>query len=132
MWFLAYDTLKNERLKTNFYNSTYNTSSLIKKMSLQQLSQTASTMYGSDFRIGRAIYSRGALMAIEMNEYLKKESGGKRSMKDVFRYYILVKKKTKGFYNGRISYCSTKHAILISLLFIKNATANCNFSNSIW
>ena len=95
MWFLAYDTLKNERLRANFFNSTYNTSSLIKKMSLQQLSQTASTMYGSDFRIGRAIYSRGALMAIEMNEYLKKESGGKKSMKDVFRFLYNWSKESK-------------------------------------
>jgi len=95
MWFLAYDTLKNERLRTNFSNSTYHTSSLIKKMGLQQLSQTASTMYGSDFRIGRAIYSRGALMAIEMNEYLKKESGGKKSMKDVFRFLYNWSKENK-------------------------------------
>ena len=95
MWFLAYDTLKNERLKTNFYNSAYNTSSIIKKMSLQQLSQTASTMYGSDFRIGRAIYSRGALLAIEMNEWLIEKSGGTKSMKDVFRYLYNWSKENK-------------------------------------
>jgi len=95
MWFLPYDTLKNERMKTNFYNSVYNTSSIIKKMSLQQLSQTASTMYGSDFRLGRAIYSRGALMAIEMNDYLKEKSGGTRSMKDVFRYLYNWSKENK-------------------------------------
>lgn len=95
MWFLAYDTLKNERLKTNFYNSTYKTSSIIKRLSLQQLSQTASTMYSSDFRIGRAIYSRGALMAIEMNDYLKGKSGGTKSMKDVFRYLYNWSKENK-------------------------------------
>ena len=95
MWFLPYDTLKSERLKTVFYNSTFNTSSLIKKMSLQQLSQTASTMYGPDFRIGRAVYSRGAMMAIEMNIYLKEKSGGKKSMKDVFRYLYNWSKENK-------------------------------------
>lgn len=98
MWFLAYDTLKLERMKTGFLNSVYKTSPLIKKMSLQELSQTASTMYGADFRIGRSIYSRGALMAIEMNDYLKEKSNGKKSMKDVFRYlYNWAKENKRAF-----------------------------------
>lgn len=98
MWFLPYDTLKNERWKTLFTNSTYNTSPLIKKMSLQQLSQIASTMYGTDFRLGRAIYSRGALMAIEMNDYIKEKTGGGKSMKDVFHYlYHWAKENKRAF-----------------------------------
>ena len=61
-------------------------------MTLQELSQTASTMYGSDFRLGRAVYSRGALMAIEMNDYLK-ESGG-QNLERCFPLLIqLVKRK---------------------------------------
>ncbi|HET9824075.1 MAG TPA: hypothetical protein VFP87_02010 [Chitinophagaceae bacterium] len=86
MWFLPYDTLKLERMRIRFYNNVYNTSAIIKKMSLQQLSQIASTMYGRDFRLGQAVYSRGAMMAIEMNDYIKEHTAGKRSMKDVFRY----------------------------------------------
>jgi len=95
MWFLAYDRLKLESMKTNFYNSVYNTSGIIKKMSLQQLSQTASTLYGSDFRIGRGVYSRGALMAIEMDNYLKEKSKGKKSVKDVLRYLYNWSKENK-------------------------------------
>lgn len=95
MWFLAYDTLKLDRMKTNFHNSVYNTSTLIKKMSLEQLSQTASTLYGLDFRIGSSVYSRGALMAIDMNKYLKEKSGGTKSMKDVFRYLYNWSKENK-------------------------------------
>jgi predicted metalloprotease with PDZ domain len=95
MWFLAYDTLKLEVMKTNFYNSVYNTSALIKKMSLEQLSQTASTLYGLDFRIGRSVFSRGALMAIEMNNYLKERSEGKKSIKDVLRYLYNWSKQSK-------------------------------------
>ena len=98
MWFLAYDELKLEMMKTNFYNSVYKTSTIIKKMSLQQLSQTASTLYGADFRIGRGVYSRGALMAIEMNDYLKEQSNGKKSMKDVLRYMYEWSKKNKRAY----------------------------------
>lgn len=95
MWFLAYDELKLEIMKTNFYNSVYNTSGVIKKMSLQQLSQTASTLYGSDFRIGRSVFSRGALMAIEMNSYLKEQTKGKKSMKDVLSYLYNWSKENK-------------------------------------
>lgn len=98
LWFLVYDTLKIERLKTVFYNSTYHSPAIIKKMTLEQLSQAASTMYGGDFRIGRAVYSRGASMAMEMDDYLKAESGGKKSMKDVFRYlYQWAKKEQRPF-----------------------------------
>jgi predicted metalloprotease with PDZ domain len=85
-------------MKTNFDNSVYNTSPEIKKLSLQQLSQAASTMYSADFRLGRGVYSRGALMAIEMNNYLKEKTGGKKSMKDVFRYlYQWSKKNNRPF-----------------------------------
>ena len=98
MWFLPYDTLKFERMKTSFYNNVYNTSPIIKKMSLQQLSQIASTMYGVDFRLGLAVFSRGAMMAIEMNDYIKEKTGGRKSMKDVFRYlYQWAQKNQRPF-----------------------------------
>ena len=86
MWFLPYDTLKLERMKIRFNDNVYNASPAIKRMSLQQLSQIASTMYGVDFRLGTAVYSRGAMMAIEMNDYIKQNTAGQRSMRDVFRY----------------------------------------------
>lgn len=86
IWFLTYDALRLENLKNVFNNSAYKTSSDLKKLSLSHLSQLASTTYGVDFRIGRSVYSRGALMALEMDAYLLKETGGKKSMKDVLRY----------------------------------------------
>ncbi len=86
MWFLPYDTLKLERMKKRFTDNVYHTAPQIKQLSLQELSQLASTMYGTDFRIGTSLYSRGALMALEMNEYLLQQSSGKKSMKNVFRY----------------------------------------------
>ena len=95
MWFLPYDTLKLEGMKKRFSKNVYETSSMIKKMSLQQLSQIASTMYGIDFRLGQAVYSRGAMMAIEMNNYIKEKTDGKKSMKDVFRYLYQWAKENK-------------------------------------
>ncbi len=98
MWFLPYDTLRLVKMKNRFIKNVYNTAPEIMKMSLQQLSQTASTMYAVDFRLGTAIYARGALMAIEMNDYLKEKSGGKKSMKDVLRYlYEWSKNKKRAF-----------------------------------
>jgi len=95
MWFLPYDTLKLERMKRRFINNVYHTAPQIKQLSLQELSQLASTMYGTDFRIGTSLYSRGALMALEMNEHLLKLSDGRKSMKDVFRYLYQWSKQNK-------------------------------------
>ncbi len=98
MWFLPYDTLKNKRWGKIFSDNVYNTSPLIKKMSLQQLSEIASTMYGIDFRLGKAVFSRGAMMAIDMNNYIKEKTGGKKSMKDVLRYlYQWAKENRRPF-----------------------------------
>jgi len=98
MWFLPYDTLHLPAMKTRFEYNVYHASPIIKKMTLSQLSQAASTMYGSDFRLGRAVYSRGAMMAIEMNDYIKEKTGGKKSMKDVFRYlYTWAKENKRAF-----------------------------------
>ncbi len=95
MWFLPFDTLKLPAMRTRFENNVYRTSPVIKKMGLQQLSQTASTQYSVDFRLGQGIYSRGALMALEMDTHLKEKSSGKKSMKDVLRYLYQWSKKNK-------------------------------------
>jgi predicted metalloprotease with PDZ domain len=64
-------------------------------MGLQELSQEASFMYSTDFRLGRAVFSRGAGMAIEMNNYIKEKTGGKKSMKDVLRSLYYWTKENK-------------------------------------
>jgi predicted metalloprotease with PDZ domain len=95
MWFVLYEALKSDRWEKLFYNNTYKVDPLIKKMSLQELSQEASFMYSSDFRLGRAVFSRGAGMAIEMNNYIKEKTGGKKSMKDVLRSLYYWTKENK-------------------------------------
>jgi len=95
MWFLVYDSLKFERIRTIINNGAFDTADAIKRMSLTDLSQLGSTTYGVDFRVGRAIFSRGALMAMEMNEHILKTSGGKKSMKDVIRFLYQWSKENK-------------------------------------
>ena len=57
----------------------------IRKMSLTGLSRSASFLYSADFRFGRNTYSRGALMAAEMDEKIRAASGGTKSLKDGLR-----------------------------------------------
>jgi hypothetical protein len=95
MWFLPYETLPSDDWKKIFYKNTFEANPQIKKMRLQELSQEASLMYGSDFRLGKAVFSRGASMAIEMNNYLKEKTGGNKSMKDVIRFLYYWSKENK-------------------------------------
>ena len=95
IWFLTYDALKLESLSRVFVSNAYKTAPELKKLTLSQLSQLASTTYGVDFRIGRSVYSRGALMAMEMNAYVLEKTGGKKSMKDVFKYLFQWSKQNK-------------------------------------
>jgi predicted metalloprotease with PDZ domain len=43
-------------------------------------------MYALDFRTGQGIFSRGALMFIEMDTLIRSQTRGQKSMRDVFRY----------------------------------------------
>jgi predicted metalloprotease with PDZ domain len=57
----------------------------IKRMPLTLLSQEASFLYATDFRTGMNIFGRGFLMAVEMDDRIQAQTGGKKSMRDAFR-----------------------------------------------
>jgi predicted metalloprotease with PDZ domain len=86
MWYIVVDTLKQKDWMDYFRSITYKGPAAIRTMSLQQLSETASTQYAEDFRLGTAVYSRGALMAAEINDYVKQQTGGRSSMRTIYRY----------------------------------------------
>jgi predicted metalloprotease with PDZ domain len=86
MWYIVADTLKQKWMTDFFRQSTYNSPPAIRQMTLQQLSEIASTQYAEDFRLGKAVFSRGALMAAEINDYVKSQTGGKASMRTIYRY----------------------------------------------
>jgi predicted metalloprotease with PDZ domain len=86
MWYIVADTLKTKWMLEFFRNGVYNNSIAIRQMTLQQLSEIASTQYAEDFHLGKAVFSRGALMATEINDYVKAQTGGKASMRTVYRY----------------------------------------------
>ena len=57
----------------------------IREMPLVPLSRIASTRYSEDFRTGRTLFARGALLAAELDEQIRAASGGKKRLRDFFR-----------------------------------------------
>ena len=95
IWFLCYDTIKSQSIWNRIYNNSYNADDVIRRMPLIYLSETGSTLYVKDLRIGMALYSRGAMMAYELDKMIKEKTGGKKSMKQVFRYLFEWSQKNK-------------------------------------
>jgi predicted metalloprotease with PDZ domain len=60
----------------------------IRQMPLLELSRIASTRYSEDFRTGRTLFSRGALLAEELDQKIREASGGRRGLRDFFRYLM--------------------------------------------
>lgn len=82
-WYVSYyHVLKNKEI-LNFFEKTINTApEYINRKSLRELSVLGSTQYGMDFRIGRNLFSRGALMAYDLDEFIQKQTNGKKSFKE--------------------------------------------------
>jgi predicted metalloprotease with PDZ domain len=60
----------------------------IRKMPLDDLSRAGSFLYASDFRVGMNLFSRGALMAAEMDDLIRAQTQGKKSLRDALRYLL--------------------------------------------
>jgi hypothetical protein len=57
----------------------------LRKMPLDVLSREASFLYASDFRTGKNIFARGALMAADMDDRIRNETAGKKSLRDALQ-----------------------------------------------
>lgn len=60
----------------------------IRKMSLLDLSREGSFLYSEDFRIGQNLFARGALIAVEMDDRIRAQTGGKKSLRDALRHLL--------------------------------------------
>jgi predicted metalloprotease with PDZ domain len=67
----------------------------IREMSTVELSRVASTRYSEDFRTGRNVFSRGGLMAAEMDALIRKESGGTKRLRDGLRHLMEWSRKNQ-------------------------------------
>jgi predicted metalloprotease with PDZ domain len=67
----------------------------IKKMPLETLSREASFLYAVDFRLGKNIFSRGALMAAEMDNHIREKTHGEKSLRDALRALLVWSEKNR-------------------------------------
>jgi predicted metalloprotease with PDZ domain len=67
----------------------------IKKMTLDTLSREASFLYAVDFRLGKNIFSRGALIAAEMDDRIREKTHGEKSLRDALRAMLVWSEKNR-------------------------------------
>ena len=60
----------------------------IRRMTLTDLSREGSFLYSEDFRLGQNLFSRGALMAAEMDDRIRAKTGGQKSLRDALRHLM--------------------------------------------
>jgi len=60
----------------------------ISSMSLLKLSRVGSLMYSDDFRIGQTLFSKGALMAAAMDAAIRKQTRGRKRLRDSLRALV--------------------------------------------
>ena len=60
----------------------------IRDMPLVDLSRIASTRYSEDFRTGKTLFARGALLAAELDEHIRQASGGRKRFRDAAIYLM--------------------------------------------
>jgi predicted metalloprotease with PDZ domain len=75
-------------IESRFRSTLRTAPDFIRKMSLIDLSRLASTRYSEDFRIGRSVFSRGGMMALEMDEKIRRDTGARRRLRDALRYLV--------------------------------------------
>lgn len=82
-WYISYyNVLSNEDVLEFFRRTMASAPNFIKKMSLIDLSRLGSTQYAADFRIGMNLFSRGALLAHDLDVEIQKRTDGARSFRD--------------------------------------------------
>jgi predicted metalloprotease with PDZ domain len=60
----------------------------IRRMPLEVLSREASFLYSTDFRTGRNVFARGALMAAQMDDRIIARTHGGKSLRDALRWLL--------------------------------------------
>lgn len=82
IWYVMSIITDRPNVITFFERIIENAPKYIQEKSLKELSQLGSTQYSGDFNIGRNLFSRGALMAKEMDDAIRKSTNNQRSFKD--------------------------------------------------
>lgn len=75
-------------LQRRFRANVASAPDFLKRLTLVDLSRVASTRYAEDFRTGRLVFSRGGLMAAALDDHIRSETKGARSLRDALRYLV--------------------------------------------
>ncbi len=60
----------------------------LQRMRLDELSREGSFLYADDFRVGVNLFARGALMAGEMDDRIRAQTNGQKSLRDALRHLM--------------------------------------------
>jgi predicted metalloprotease with PDZ domain len=60
----------------------------LQRMPMAELSREGSFLYADDFRVGMNLFARGALMAAEMDDRIRAQTEGKKSLRDALRHLM--------------------------------------------
>jgi len=82
IWYVMTKVLEDRKRLNFFRGVTKSAPDYIKRKSLKELSQLGSSQYSLDFDIGRNLFSRGALMAYEMDVEIQRITNGEKSFRD--------------------------------------------------
>jgi predicted metalloprotease with PDZ domain len=83
-WYVSFYNVLGFKGILDFFGETMASApSYIKDLSLVDLSRLGSTQYGEDFRIGRNLFSRGALMAHDLDMEIQHKTDGAKAFRDV-------------------------------------------------
>jgi len=82
-WYISYYHILQRPQILNFFKKNINEAPrFIKEKSLKELSLLGSSQYAADFRIGKNLFSRGALMAHNLDMAIQQKTKGQKSIKD--------------------------------------------------
>lgn len=83
IWYVSYYNVLGNKAIIDFFKEIINKApDYIQEKSLKDLSILGSTQYSLDFRIGKNLFSRGALLAHDLDTLIQKETEGEKSFKD--------------------------------------------------
>jgi len=84
----ASEEQREQMLERRFRSVLQEASPELRRLSLRELSLAASTQYASDFRIGKLTFSRGGLMAAEMDDRIRAQTHGEKSLREALRHLV--------------------------------------------
>jgi len=82
-------------LERRFRQNVATAPAFLRRMPLVELSRVASTRYSEDFRTGRTVFSRGGLMAAEIDDRIRQETRGTHRLRDALRHLVAWSRKNE-------------------------------------